>query len=62
LLEKLDATVPEKVRLSREWPRNAVSLGRHHDRCKKILRSKGIDWRSTKSGARTYTITRIGKG
>ncbi len=59
LLEKLDAMVSEKVRLSREWPRNAVSLGRHHDRCKKILRSKGIDWRSSKSGARTYTITRI---
>lgn len=61
LLEKLDAQVSEKIRVSREWPRNAVSLGRHYDRCKKILRSKGIDWRSTKSGARTYTITRIKK-
>ena len=60
LLEKLDAMVSEKVRQSREWPRNAVSLGRHFDRCKKILRAKGIDWRASKSGHRTYTIARAG--
>lgn len=59
LLEKLDAQVSEKVRLSREWPRNAVALGRHHDRCKKLLRAKWIDWTATKSGARQYTLTRI---
>jgi hypothetical protein len=60
LLDKLDAVVSEKIRHSREWPKNPVSLGKSHDRCKKILRTKGIEWRSTKSGTRSYTISRIG--
>lgn len=60
LLEKLDGTVSEKVRNSREWPRNAVSLGRHHDRSQKTLRARGIDWKiGKKDGARVHTITRL---
>jgi hypothetical protein len=60
LLDKLDAVVSEKIRYSREWPKNPISLGKSHDRCKKLLRSKGIEWRGIKSGVRTYTISRIG--
>jgi hypothetical protein len=61
LLNKLDLQVSEKVRNSREWPRNAVSLGRHQDRCKKTLRAKGYDWRRGKSGSRFHTIAKTEK-